>query len=264
MRAKKEISVNDEIAEILARDKKYITCLHLVELVVNKELGVILNRDYYENLGKVASFIDRALDSLKLRQKARFLEDFDRIFTQLTASENQLEFNSLIFRIIDQYSVVIRPTVDELQSLRTFIQFQKKYNLLEHLNSFGKNIISISIRQELASTSSEIAALLKQEGKLVIGLLESNLIQFTANIKSLNQTIDLLTDFEQILNLGDDLLDVKKDINANRINLKITLMHRVRLFILLGSQIIKTFLKNPMKCLYYYPRCSVYYAINSR
>ncbi|MGB0850165.1 MAG: hypothetical protein ACPGTP_02890, partial [Bacteroidia bacterium] len=208
------------------RDKKYITCLRLVELVVNREIGSILSEDYYENLGRVASFIDRSLDALTLTQKAKLLEDFNSLFAHLIDSENQERFNALVLQFIVRNGIDLNYTLSELYAVRTFIQFQKKHQLVSELQSFGKNIISISIRQELAESSAEITALLKQEGQLVIKLLESNLKQFTSNYSGLKKTINLLTEFEQILNLGDDFLDVNKDFQKRKLNNRHNVFHR--------------------------------------
>lgn len=255
------LSKSEEV-KILARDKRYVTCLRLVELVVNRELGNLLHTDYYENLGKVASFIDRSLDTLKLSQKANLLEDFDSIFLKLTNSKNQEQFNEHIFGFIAVNKIQISYTLKELYAVRSFIKFQKKHSLLDELQTFGKKIIIVSIRQELALSSSEIITLLKQEGKLVLELLQSNLRQYTSEFKKLNQTIGLLTDFEQILNLGDDFLDVNEDIRKGKISARYSIFHRWNLMRLLCIQIVKTFFKNPIKCLHYYPRCSTYYLLN--
>ncbi|MGB1039120.1 MAG: hypothetical protein ACPGYY_10790, partial [Bacteroidia bacterium] len=126
------------------------------------------------------------------------------------------------------------------------------------------NIISISIRQELAESSAEITALLKQEGQLVIKLLESNLKQFTSNYSGLKKTINLLTEFEQILNLGDDFLDVNKDFQKRKLNNRHNVFHRFTIMKLLSYKVLQTFFKNPIKCLYYYPKCSIYYLLHSR
>lgn len=249
---------------ILARDKKYITCLRLVEHIVNRELGAILSSGYYKNLGKVSSFIDRSLDSLTLSQKAILLEGFDDLFHNLISAQCQEDFNSMVFKQIDRNQFNLHCTLTELYALYRFVSYQKELGLLVELKSFGKSIISVSIRQNLAVSSIEITTLLEQEGKLVIGLLESNLAHRCNSANNLKQTIALLTRFEQILNLGDDFLDVRKDINTGRISIQKSIHHRLILFAKLTSQIIRTFTKNPLKCMYYYPKCSFYYLKYSR
>lgn len=253
-----------ERLEIQDRDKKYVTCLRLVELVVNRELGSVLTRDYYENLGRVASFIDRSLDVLSLTQKAKLLEEYDSFFLKLIRTKNQEAFNALIFQFLDSNKIELSYSLRELSSVRTFIQFQKKQDLISELRTFGKSMISISIRQELADSSAEITALLKQEGRLVVKLLESNLKPFTSEYITLRETIDLLTDFEQILNLGDDFVDVNKDFRNRKLNDRNPIFHRWTLMKLLCFKIIRTLLKKPLKCLYYYPKCSIYYLVHSR
>ena len=243
-------------------DKKYITCLKLVEHIVNRELGTVLDSKYYHNLGRVSCFIDTSLDSLTLVQKAVLLESFDDLFDELSAFDNLENFNRHVINYIKENELGLACSLPELRALHSFVLFQKKHQLLDQLKSFGKQIISISIRQQLAVSSDELITLLKQEGEQVIQLLRSNLILFTAKHKKLENTIRLLTYFEQILNLGDDFLDVRKDIHNERIRVKSSIQHRFRLLMMLIVQISKTFFKNPLKCLYYYPKCSFFYLIH--
>lgn len=255
---------NSSKVNLSGREKKYITCLQLVQKVLERELKVTLDREYFILLGRVSSFIDKSLDALDLHSKHKLAQNYEQLFDDIVAAESFSAFVLILDEWITNLSINNSSRDGDLNALYHFIQIQKKLELTTRLKSFGIQIITLSICKQESIDSDEILATLRAEGQEVITLLRDYLFSCYGIQPKIIKALSLLTDYEQILNLADDFLDISKDRKEGKLHSQLPFTHIFHLGFNCVSKVLTTSWKYPRQCFYYYPFLSVYFLLNFR
>ena len=245
-----------------ARLRQYVLCLGMVHLIVERELNKACNIALFRQLGIVASFIDQQLDELDLEQRKNFLNQFDELFENLINSEKYTDFYKYVNSFITTQKMKFSAEDKNLVELYSFISYCIQNNLDDYLRNFGIGIIKCSIAKQSAKTTREIRLILRQEGKLVCGLLENLLKIDHSDNQNLSGTIKFLVECEQILNLGDDCVDAFEDNQTNIIQIQNARLHGILMFGYVLKQVVKTFVLFPKQFLFYAPTLTGYYLKN--
>lgn len=253
-----ETTVND----LDARTKLYVLCLGMVHLILERELGTTCDIRLFRQIGIVASFIDEHLDDLNLDEKRVLQVSFDKLFKEIIECTTFPKFQQIVCTYVETNNLNFECSKLNISELFLFIEHCKKNDLAEMLGDFGKQIIDCSIKKQQVNTTRQVRKLLKIEGALVCSLLENLLKkEHLANLKFCN-TMALLVECEQILNLADDSLDAFEDKAQNTIAVNYSALHGVKMLGYLGKQLLKTFAYFPFKFAYYTPNLINYYLKN--
>lgn len=244
------------------RLSKYTACLHMVKIVLDRELETSMSRELFENIGSVACFIDEQLDSLSVSQQEQMLHHFDDLYAALWYSSETFGFNKIILQFNRTHNIGCTCIPESLTALYTFMAYCKERNLYEELHSFGRQIIACSLSKRACTTTRAIVQNLKSEGIAVVSLLRNILHSEYGSYSKFDLTVDYLKSLEHILNLGDDTLDAHKDAKNGILNTQLSSLHPIKILGYLVAHICKTIIKHPIKTAYFAPVLTSYYFRN--
>lgn len=247
----------DELLDV--RTKRYVLCLGMVHLIVERELKTNCDIQLFRQIGIVASFIDEQLDDLNLNEKQDLLVSFDWLYKQLKNTTNYIQFKSIVCNYVEEHDLKFNCNEFNIRELYLFIDYCNQNNLSNILGNFGKEIITCSILKQQATSTSKIRQLLKKEGELVCSLLENLLTKNHSKNPSFRNTIAFLVQCEQILNLADDSIDALEDKSKNNIQVHNGTLHAIKMLGYLLNQIAKTAFYYPLKFTYYTPTLIGYF-----
>jgi hypothetical protein len=250
------------ITDLDARTKRYVLCLGMVHLILERELSTSCDIRLFRQIGVVASFIDEHLDELNLDKKQDLQVSFDKLYSEVTECKTFTNFNRIVCKYVEKNKLIFDCNNLNLSELYLFIGHCKKNELSEILGNFGKQIIECSIEKQQARTTNQVRKLLKIEGLLVCNLLENLLKKKHSANPKFSTTMALLIECEQILNLADDSIDAFEDKTHNIIGVHNSSLHGVRMLGYLGKQLLKTFAYYPFQFMYYTPTLIRYYIKN--
>lgn len=248
-----------DISNISARSKKYVTCLQMVHQILERELGVTCGIQVFNQLGFVASVIDLHLDKLSLTEKEQMLSGYGQLFNILWNQEEYLLFKLEISAFLEHQNFDTMGDALYLQDLYLFVQYCKNHGLKSMLFDFGHTIIGCAIQKHKVTSTKEVALVLRQEGEAVIFFLKQMLHSECKDYLNFDDTMGLLQEFEHILNLADDTIDVSSDRRRGLINKQIGKIHQPILVVYLITQLANTILRFPKKSLYYGPKLTWYF-----
>lgn len=244
------------------RLKRYILCLQMVQLIVDRELNEESDETLYTELGTVASFIDLQLDGLSVLECEQLLKEFETLYEHLAQTNDYAKFEFVINQYAKSHGLKFECTDRNISQLFQLMERCKDQGLTSVLGEFGKNIIVCAIQKRQAKSSIRIRLILKQEGALVCELLKNLLKKNHSCNLNFSRTIKFLIECEQILNLADDCLDTFDDKRNNVIQVKNQYLHGLIMAAYLIKQIAKTFLLFPKQFLYYTPTLIGFYLRN--
>lgn len=252
-----------ELESLPIRSTKYVTCLRMVRKVLVRELKTDFSIELFDRLGLVAGFIDQHLDELSHNEQNVLFSDYHDLFNLLWEQSYYILFKHEICSFVDRHNFVFNCEALYLKDLFLFIQYCKATDIKKDIYNFGQTIIHTALRKHSASTTESLVRELQNEGEAVIQLLRVLLDTKVSSITEFEKTLSLLTELEHILNLADDALDVKSDMRQGLINPELGPLHQLKMHYRVIKQIIKTIVLYPLKTMYYAPRLTWYFILNT-
>ncbi|MEN8732432.1 MAG: hypothetical protein ABF321_07660 [Bacteroidia bacterium] len=249
---------------IAPRSLKYITCLEMVQIVLERELRTEMDHDLFNHLGLASCFMDQYLDELTYEQQVNFRSYYTELYESLWECVSYEQFYESIKNFIANHALFIPSNALRVSEVYALIAYCKSLGIKEDLKNFGYEIISCAIAKHKAIKSTEIRSILVSEGEAVLQLLNVLLTNAYGENPTFSNTLNYLKHLEHILNLGDDTLDVKQDKIRGKLNKAVSWTHRIYLAKYLFVKIIKTIAQHPMKSAYYFPVLSFYYFNKTR
>ena len=229
------------------RQARYELCLSFVKQVITDFISVeneFINRQF-EQLGVLACNIDSYVDELSIDEKHLLQQHFPALFDDLmeVQSFNEFHHKCLEFRTI---TLQLEELNCSYHSMYAFFTKCMEYELMDELKAFASEIVQCSLDRYYAESVDELLQINRTEGKAAVEFVYSFALKTGVCELESERLKHYLFKLEQLVNLGDQLLDSYMDKKNGIIQLKLSPWFYVKIVGQLSKNLFLTWLNHPI------------------